>query len=104
WISGPLGQPLVVGDAAAAVFHVAAELDGHSIVGMAAVPDGNGQSNGLEVQKGQGRPEGAERRGEAGLDDQVPGLNGPALPVLDGPEREALGEIVDRRISLLLEQ
>jgi hypothetical protein len=66
-IAGPLRQPLVVGHAAAGLLHVAAELDGHGIVGMTAGPDRNGQADGLEVEERDGRREVPQRRTQPGL-------------------------------------
>src|SRR5436189_5813547 len=48
-IFGPVGEPLVVSDAAVPVSNVAAELDRHRVVGVATLPYGDGETHRLEV-------------------------------------------------------
>src|SRR5215472_3965773 len=100
----PRGEPLVVTDTAVGILNMTAELHRHGVVGMAAVPHGNRQGERFEVEKGHRRLELLQGGAQALLHDHAARLHGASLAILDGLERHVVGQIVNARVPLLLEE
>ena len=83
WIFGPVGEPLVVGDPSFRLLPAHAELDGHLVVGTTAIPDGYRQSDGFEVEEGEGAVQAFEGGTEPALDDEPLLPHRAALPFLE---------------------
>ena len=101
-ISGAVGKPLVVHQAAAALFRVAAELDGHVLPRPATVPPRDREAHGLEIEKCERRRELDQRPGERRLDHHPARGHRSHLALVDDGQLEVRRQVVDRCVAVRL--
>ena len=82
---------------------MAAELGWYLIVRVAAVPDGNRELHGLEVEERERRLEWLERASEVALHDHAARPHRAPLPFSLGVESQPAGQVLYRDVSKRLE-
>src|SRR5262249_1619486 len=102
-ITGAIGKPLVVGDAAILILHVATELHGDEIVRTASGPDRDRQAHRLEVEKRYWRLNDFKSFGEGWFDDDSVLPHRPALPILNRRQRDVVWQVGDQPVPLPIE-
>ena len=99
-ICGTVGEPLVMHQPAAPLLHVAAELHRHVLPRPAAVPAGDREAHGLEVEEGERRGELGERLRQCRLDHHASRGHRAHLPRVDRGQLQVGRQVVQRRVAV----